>query len=90
MKDARKFVVLSVLTIVGCVAAPDNAPVAGSGKQLVPAQPLVIAHRGASGYLPEHKLAAKAMAYGQGADYIEQDPTMDYVRSNQVQSAQIG
>ena len=34
---------------------------------------LVIAHRGASGYLPEHTLAAKALAYAQGADYIEQD-----------------
>jgi glycerophosphoryl diester phosphodiesterase len=36
-------------------------------------RPLVIAHRGASGYLPEHTLAAKALAYGQGADYLEQD-----------------
>ena len=36
-------------------------------------RPLVIAHRGASGYLPEHTLAAKAMAYGMGADYLEQD-----------------
>jgi glycerophosphoryl diester phosphodiesterase len=35
--------------------------------------PLVIAHRGASGYLPEHSLAAKALAYGQGADFLEQD-----------------
>ena len=35
--------------------------------------PLIIAHRGASGYLPEHTLPAKAMAYGQGAHYIEQD-----------------
>ncbi|MDN5278335.1 MAG: glycerophosphoryl diester phosphodiesterase [Clostridiales bacterium] len=35
--------------------------------------PINIAHRGASGYLPEHTLAAKALAYGQGADYIEQD-----------------
>ena len=34
---------------------------------------IVIAHRGASGYLPEHTLAAKAMAYAQGADYLEQD-----------------
>ena len=34
---------------------------------------IVIAHRGASGYLPEHSLAAKAMAYAMGADYIEQD-----------------
>ncbi|QDT34601.1 glycerophosphodiester phosphodiesterase [Thalassoglobus polymorphus] len=33
----------------------------------------VIAHRGASGYLPEHTLEAKAMAYAMGADYLEQD-----------------
>lgn len=37
---------------------------------------LVIAHRGASGYLPEHTLAAKALAVGQGADYLEQDLVM--------------
>jgi glycerophosphoryl diester phosphodiesterase len=35
--------------------------------------PIVIAHRGASGYLPEHTLAAKAMAHALGADYLEQD-----------------
>ena len=35
--------------------------------------PLVIAHRGASGYVPEHTLAAKALAYGFGADFLEQD-----------------
>lgn len=40
---------------------------------LAVADPLVIAHRGASGYLPEHTLAAKALAHGMGADYIEQD-----------------
>ncbi|MFH1805473.1 MAG: glycerophosphodiester phosphodiesterase [Pseudomonadota bacterium] len=37
---------------------------------------VVIAHRGASGYLPEHTLPAKAMAYAMGADYIEQDVVM--------------
>jgi len=35
--------------------------------------PVVIAHRGASGYLPEHTLPAKALAYAMGADYLEQD-----------------
>jgi glycerophosphoryl diester phosphodiesterase len=35
--------------------------------------PVVIAHRGASGYLPEHTLEAKALAYGLGADFLEQD-----------------
>ncbi|MBI2827014.1 MAG: glycerophosphodiester phosphodiesterase [Planctomycetia bacterium] len=34
---------------------------------------LVIAHRGASGYLSEHTLPAYALAYGLGADYIEPD-----------------
>ena len=37
------------------------------------ADPLVIAHRGASGYLPEHTLEAVTLAYAQGADFIEQD-----------------
>ncbi|MDH3429076.1 MAG: glycerophosphodiester phosphodiesterase [Gammaproteobacteria bacterium] len=36
-------------------------------------RPLVIAHRGASGYLPEHTLAAKGLAHEMGADYLEQD-----------------
>lgn len=40
------------------------------------AEKIVIAHRGASGYLPEHTLPAKAMAYAQGADYLEQDLVM--------------
>lgn len=35
--------------------------------------PAVIAHRGASGYLPEHTLEAKALAHGLGADFLEQD-----------------
>jgi glycerophosphoryl diester phosphodiesterase len=47
-------------------APPDTAPDA------IPA-PIVIAHRGASGYLPEHTLAAKAMAHAMGADFLEQD-----------------
>lgn len=36
-------------------------------------RPVVIAHRGASAYLPEHTLPAKAMAHAMGADYLEQD-----------------
>ncbi|TGD75875.1 glycerophosphodiester phosphodiesterase [Mangrovimicrobium sediminis] len=36
-------------------------------------QPIVIAHRGASAYLPEHTLEAKALAHAMGADYLEQD-----------------
>ncbi|WP_444929659.1 glycerophosphodiester phosphodiesterase [Microbulbifer sp. SSSA002] len=36
-------------------------------------QTLVVAHRGASAYLPEHTLESKALAYGMRPDYIEQD-----------------
>jgi glycerophosphoryl diester phosphodiesterase len=35
--------------------------------------PIVIGHRGASGYLPEHTLAAYFIAIKQGADYVEPD-----------------
>lgn len=38
-----------------------------------PIRPVIIAHRGASGYLPEHTLPAKSLAYEMGADYLEQD-----------------
>ncbi len=34
---------------------------------------IVIAHRGASGYLPEHTMESKAMAYSMNVDFIEQD-----------------
>ena len=37
---------------------------------------IVIAHRGASGFLPEHTLPTYAMAYALGADFIEPDVVM--------------
>jgi glycerophosphoryl diester phosphodiesterase len=39
-------------------------------------QPIVIAHRGASGYLPEHTLPAYLAAIEQGADFVEPDLVM--------------
>jgi glycerophosphoryl diester phosphodiesterase len=39
-------------------------------------KPIVIAHRGASGYLPEHTLTGYFVAIQQGADYIEPDLVM--------------
>lgn len=53
-------------------------PPVPSGKDLSSVQPsrpspIVIAHRGASGYRPEHTLAAYEMAIGMGADFIEPD-----------------
>jgi len=57
--------------IIGMVALFLCAPCSVSGEPASEAlsepkpasRTLVIAHRGSSGYLPEHTLAAKAMAY---------------------------
>lgn len=38
-----------------------------------PTEPLVIGHRGASGYRPEHTLASYQLAIDMGADYVEPD-----------------
>lgn len=43
------------------------------GATLASTEPLVIAHRGASGYLPEHTAEAQALAVGLGADFVELD-----------------
>lgn len=40
------------------------------------AKPAVVAHRGASAYLPEATIPAKAMAAAMGADYVEHDLVM--------------
>src|SRR4051812_7315360 len=56
----RRFAATAFLVLAGGTFASD-------------ARPLVIAHRGASGYLPEHTLAAKAYAHALGADFLEQD-----------------
>ena len=63
MLPIRRFAFHSVVGVAWAVLAT----------AIVEAAPIVIAHRGASGYLPEHTLAAKALAHGQGADFIEQD-----------------
>jgi len=63
---------LAVPPVGQCQPAPEPcAGATGAGMPL--RQPLVIAHRGASAYLPEHTLAAYAMALDQGADCIEAD-----------------
>jgi glycerophosphoryl diester phosphodiesterase len=64
------------LLLAGCAANAGLDPGSDDRETIQSAKKLVIAHRGASGYLPEHTIAAKAMAYAQGADYIEQDLVM--------------
>ncbi len=57
------------------VASLAPAPAAAAGT-LTGAAPIVIGHRGASGYRPEHTLEAYTLAIQQGANYIEPDLVM--------------
>jgi glycerophosphoryl diester phosphodiesterase len=61
--------------LIGAACSPALAP-AAVAKQPPPPDdphPLVIGHRGAAGYLPDHTLQGYALAIEQGADYIEPD-----------------
>ena len=61
-----------VALVVAALAACAPVPRTGQPAALA-ARPIVIAHRGASGYRPEHTLAAYELAIRQGADFIEPD-----------------
>lgn len=67
--------VLLLATLALGVSAVEAASVQPSGTWLTldGKPPLVIAHRGASGYRPEHTLASYTLAIEMGADYIEPD-----------------
>jgi glycerophosphoryl diester phosphodiesterase len=73
----RSGLLLPLILAAGCVTQENAmpAPIAASD------QPIVVAHRGASGSRPEHTLAAYDLAIEQGADFIEPDlvPTKDDV-----------
>jgi len=61
------------LTTTGTPAAAGAAPAATTATAVPVTTPLVIGHRGASGYRPEHTLASYKLAIDLGADYIEPD-----------------
>ncbi|MEV6300304.1 glycerophosphodiester phosphodiesterase [Actinoplanes sp. NPDC051861] len=57
--------------LAGTASAPAWAGSGGHGGHR--AAPLVVGHRGASGYRPEHTLASYELAARMGADYMEPD-----------------
>lgn len=67
---------LIAILLAGCVVSVNDRVLIGEDRIAFWQDKLVIAHRGASGYLPEHTIAAKAMAYAQGAHFVEQDLVM--------------
>ncbi|XP_061711986.1 glycerophosphodiester phosphodiesterase, periplasmic-like isoform X1 [Cydia pomonella] len=74
----RILLVITVLLVVTlCVTAAGlMKSVTNSKRSPDSCHPLVIAHRGASGYVPEHTLAAYGLAIMMGADYVEPDVVM--------------
>jgi glycerophosphoryl diester phosphodiesterase len=67
---------MNYLALLGSVTAILPAMIGSclaQEKTLTGAPTIVVAHRGASGYLPEHTLEAYKMAIDMGADYIEPD-----------------
>lgn len=67
------FAMVGALTLFACASdhfAPSTYPTLSGDA------PLIIAHRGASGELPEHTIEAYTLAIQQGADFIEPDLVM--------------
>ena len=62
----KTFLLYVLAGFVGAVLMTESSAAAGS-------RPFVIAHRGASGYVPEHTLAGYFIAIQQGTDYVEPD-----------------
>lgn len=72
------FVALGIVAAAGPATAnesPESTVSAGKGHD----GPVIVGHRGASGYRPEHTLAAYELAYRQGVDWVDVDlvPTKD-------------
>jgi glycerophosphoryl diester phosphodiesterase len=70
MPDRGRFCLHVMAAFAGAVLMTANAR-AAAAKDF--GRPFVIAHRGASGYVPEHTLAGYFVAIQQGADYVEPD-----------------
>lgn len=62
----------SLITACAAVLLQASLPLAATAAPLVE-RPVVIAHRGASGYLPEETMASYRLALRMGADFIEPD-----------------
>ncbi|NIH86489.1 glycerophosphoryl diester phosphodiesterase [Amycolatopsis granulosa] len=68
---------LSGLFLAGTAGVTSASQAAPANEER--AEPVVVGHRGAPGYRPEHTLASYELAYRQGADWVDVDlvPTRD-------------
>ena len=60
--------IIGTLLLSLCTATPSHGQATLNGQAAI-----VIGHRGASGYRPEHTLASYQLAIDLGADFIEPD-----------------
>ena len=73
---------LTSTVLAACSSSTDapssstTGPTKSSGEHTIVSEPVFYSHRGASGYRPEHTLAAYRLAVQEGADYIEPDLVM--------------
>ncbi len=65
--NRRVHLVLMPLLVFGTGCRSDEA------QTIDPSAPILVAHRGASAYAPEHSIEAYELAIEQGADYVEPD-----------------
>jgi glycerophosphoryl diester phosphodiesterase len=72
-RAARAAALAAAAAAVAAAAACAHPPRPTGDGAPAGAAPLVIAHRGASGHLPEHTLAAYDLAITMGADFVEPD-----------------
>jgi glycerophosphoryl diester phosphodiesterase len=63
----------TILAISICNIAFWIAPTSAIAIDTSTSQPIVIGHRGAAGYMPEHTLESYQLAIEMGADYVEPD-----------------
>ncbi len=73
------FFSIGILLVLACNNDEDTIitnPVPSKYPTLSGEDPLIVAHRGASGYLPEHTIASFTKAIELGADFIEPDLVM--------------
>jgi len=73
MKTRGWTLMLVAIVVIGALMAPIAEAKKGKRASKRENSPLVIGHRGASGFLPEHTIQAYRLAIKLGADYIEPD-----------------
>ena len=72
MSKSRRLAGICLLAAAS-LAVSNHASARGHGRDRAENAPLVIGHRGAAGYLPDHTLEGYALAIAMGADYVEPD-----------------